>query len=359
MRLTVKSSPHHRQARSTAAIMRRVGYAMIPGIITQMYFFGWGVLIQLLLASVTAVVVEGLFLRLRERDWRLPLQDCSALLTAWLLAVCLPPLLPWWMTVLGVVFAIAIAKQLYGGLGFNLFNPAMVGYVVLLISFPVQMSAWLPPVHIIAYGISFADTLSLIFTATDLTGYDVQAMRLTVDGISAATPLDALRTSLANGYTLAEFQQNTFNDMRLAAFPSAAAVVNLAYLLGGLILLQQRIIQWHIPLSMLLGMTAVASCFYLFDADRFASPLCHLLHGGAMLGAFFIATDPVSGSTTPRGRLWFGAMIGAWVVIIRTFGNYPDAVAFAVLIMNIAVPLIDYYTQPKVYGRSAPGEKNP
>ena len=332
--------------------MRIVGYAMLPGIATQCYFFGWGLVVQLLIASVTAVAVEGLFLRARGKDWRAALSDCSALLTAWLLAASLPPLLPWWMTVLGVVFAIGVAKQLYGGLGFNMFNPAMVGYVVLLISFPVQMSAWLPAVHIIAYGIGLPDTLSLIFTGVDLSGYDVQSMRQTLDGITAATPLDALRTSLTNGYTYSEYLNNTLKPMGFSGLPSAWAAVNLAYLIGGVMLLRLNVIQWHIPLSLLASIALTSLVLYGYDADRFASPLFHLLHGGAMLGAFFIATDPVSGSTTPKGRLWFGALIGFWVVIIRTFGNYPDAIAFSVLIVNIAVPLIDYYTQPKVYGHS-------
>lgn len=352
MKLTLSSSPHQRVRRDTGQIMRLVVYAMVPGILAQTYFFGWGVLIQAALAVVTAVVLEGVILWLRKRPIERTLTDYSAVLTALLIAVSIPPSLPWWMTVIGVFFAIAVAKQVYGGLGFNIFNPAMIAYVVLLISFPAAMSLWLVPVTHASITPSFFDALSLIFTGFTTSGYDVTQLRTVADGVTMATPLDTLRTNLTQGYTYSEtLTKPIFNGGWFDAAGAGWGWVSLAYLLGGLWLVRLKVISWHIPGSLLAAVTVFASLLYVLDSDYFASPLFHLMNGAVMIGAFFIATDPVSASTTPRGRLIFGAAIGFWVVIIRTFGGYPDAMAFAVIIMNMAVPLIDYYTKPRTYGR--------
>lgn len=335
--------------------MRMVAYAMVPGMAAQWYVFGWGVLIQACLAVAAAVVTEGVILTLRKKNVERALSDYSAVLTALLLAVSIPPSLPWWMTVLGAIFAIAVAKQVYGGLGFNMFNPAMIAYVMLLVSFPAAMTMWLPPAGVFDGAPGFIDTVSLIFTGFTQGGYDVTQLRTLADGVTSATPLDAVKTGLTQGATYSELlNTQTFATPAIESMGKGWGMVSLAYLLGGLFLIRQRIITWHIPGSLIVSVALVSLVLHLADGDYYASPVFHLLNGAVLIGAFFIATDPVSASTTPRGRIIFGAAIGFWIVIIRTFGGYPDAVAFGVIIMNMAVPLIDYYTRPRTYGRAAP-----
>lgn len=344
MRLNLSSSPHQRRARDTGQIMRLVCYAMIPGILAQVYWFGIGVLIQVAIAVVFALASEAAILAVRGRPVKRVLADYSAVLTALLIAVCLPAHLPWWMTALAASFAIIIVKQLYGGLGQNLFNPAMIAYVVLLISFPAAMTNWVvPAAHT---NISLSHTINDIFVSNGINN------SLLNDGVTAATPLDSVKTELSQGTTYQESLQSiNMTDSILASDYSAWAWINMAYLLGGLLLLQLKVINWHIPVGVLSGVVIFGVLLALIDGGHYASPLFHVLNGSIMLGAFFIATDPVSASTTPKGRLFYGFLIGFWIIIIRTFGNYPDAVAFAVVITNMAVPLIDYYTRPRVYGQ--------
>ena len=347
MQLTLTSSPHKHSHKTLSSIMLRVSLAAGLGILVQTYFFGFGVLIQLTLAIATALVTEAFVVKLRKRNIKMALSDYSAVLTAVLLAISIPPLAPWWIIVIGTAFSIIFVKQLYGGLGFNIFNPAMAGYVLLLISFPVQMTAWLPPSSLALYQLSFFDELNVIFMGVTSTGLDLEQLRLGLDGISMATPLDSLKTDLTKGLTISESMQNPI-------FGSFAGIgwqwVNLAYLIGGLYLLKARIINWHIPVSILASLAVCASVGYLLHPGVSAGPSHHLFSGATMLAAFFIATDPVSASTTNRGRLIYGALIGLLIYLVRTYGGYPDAVAFSVLLLNMAVPLIDYYTQPKVYG---------
>ncbi|RDV25180.1 electron transport complex subunit RsxD [Alteromonas aestuariivivens] len=351
MKLTLSSSPHQRTPRDTGQVMRLVIYAMLPGLALQWYFFGWGVIVQAILAVLAAIVTEAAVLTLRGKNIRHAVSDFSAVLTALLLAVSLPPLLPWWMTVIGAVFAIAIVKQVYGGLGYNMFNPAMVAYVMLLISFPAAMTMWMPPQTLAASTVNLGDTLSVIFTGFSNAGYDVTQLRTDWDGVTMATPLDAVKTGLTQGLTYSEtLNMPVFSGAFAASLGAGWAWVSLAYAAGGLALLRLRVINWHIPVSMLASVVVVSLLIHLINQDHYASPLFHLFNGSVMLGAFFIATDPVSASTTNKGRLIFGGLIGFWVVIVRTFGGYPDAVAFAVIIMNMAVPLIDYYTRPRTYG---------
>jgi len=335
-----------------------VMYAAIPGLLAQAYFFGWGVLIQLVLAISVCVASEAAILAVRKKPIRFALTDYSAVVTGWLIAVSIPPLLPWWMTVIGCSFGIIIAKQLYGGLGFNIFNPAMVGYVVLLISFPAAMTQWTPPAGQSLVQPDFADALFMIFTGFTVSGHDIEQLRFTVDGTTSATPLDYVKTALTQGNTYSEsLASDVFAGGLFASAGAGWGWVSLAYLLGGLVLLQQRVINWHIPLSLIAGVFVTSLLLFMINSDLYGSPLFHLFNGAVMIGAFFIATDPVSASTTPKGRLIFGAAIGFWIVIIRVFGGYPDAVAFSVLILNMAVPLIDYYTQPRTYGHQAKRNK--
>lgn len=344
----IASSPYTHNQRQTSRIMMLVLIAALLGIATQLWFFGWGTLFQIILAAVSALAAEAAVLQLRKQPIAATLKDNSALLTGLLLAVSIPPLAPWWMVVLGTVFAVIIAKQLYGGLGQNPFNPAMIGYVVLLISFPVQMTSWLPPHDIAATAPGLLDALQVIFTGHTASGGDMNTLRMGIDGISQATPLDTFKTSLHAGHAVEQIMQYPIYSGMLAG--AGWQWVNIAWLIGGVWLLWQKAIRWHIPVSFLVTLAVCSTLGWAFAGDSLASPQLHLLSGATMLGAFFILTDPVTASTTNRGRLIFGALAGLLVWLIRSFGGYPDGVAFAVLLANITVPLIDYYTRPRVYG---------
>ena len=325
--------------------MGTVILALLPGFFALAWIFGPGVLIHAAIMVPAAILAESMILLMRGRTPTSTISDLSAILTALLLAAALPPLLPWWMAVLGVLFAIILAKQLYGGLGHNPFNPAMVGYVILLISFPLEMTSWLPPAGIDGSTTGFVQTAQIILGIGELPPLDT---------ITGATPLDAMKTALDQGFTIRESQQMIPAGM-LAG--SGWEIVNLAFLAGGLLLLITGTISWQIPVSMLVALHLTAFLFNTVDPANFTTPLYHLLSGGIMLGAFFIATDPVTASTTPMGRIWFGAGIGVLVYIIRTWGGYPDAVAFSVLLMNMFAPLIDHFTRPTVYGEQKQGEE--
>lgn len=343
----IATAPFAHNRKQTRTLMLLVILACVPGLLAQTWFFGWGTIVQIGLALITALVSEALVLKLRGRAIKPALQDGSAALTAVLIGLALPPLLPWWMLVVGTAFAIIVAKHLYGGLGQNLFNPAMVGYVLLLVSFPVQMTSWLPPESVRAYSLGFGDALSVIFTGFSLDGYSLAQLKQGVDGLTMATPLDALKTGLTQGLTTSEILSGPL-------FEGWGGIgwswVNLGYLLGGLFLVQQKVISWRIPTAVLGALLGAATLGYLVSPDATATPMFHLFSGATMLGAFFIATDPVSASTTLRGRLIYGVLIGLLVYIIRRYGGYPDGFAFAVLLANLCVPFIDSLTRPKVYG---------
>lgn len=334
------SSPHQTGPQSVTRVMAIVLLALVPGSIAMTWYFGWGIVINLVLAVSTALAAEAAVLMLRGRPVRPALFDLSAVVTGWLLALALPPLLPWWQTLLGSGFAIVIAKQLYGGIGFNPFNPAMAGYVLLLVSFPVTMTRWLPPDVVSGYWPSLSDSLHIIFSGTPPAGQ-------TWDAISSATPLDQMRTELSQNRMISEIRSSPlWGDYGGRGWEW----IGNWFLLGGLFLLWRRVITWRIPVSMLGSLLLVAGVFWAIDPATHPFPAFHLFSGAAILGAFFIATDPVSASTTPRGQLVYGALIGLLVFVIRTWGGYPDAVAFSVLLMNMAAPTIDHYTQPRIYG---------
>ncbi len=340
------TSPHAHGGNTTSRIMLLVILATVPGIIALTYFFGWGNLINIALASITALACEAIILKIRKRPISFFLKDNSALLTAVLLGIALPPFAPWWVTVVAVSFAMIFAKHLYGGLGNNPFNPAMVGYALVLISFPVQMTTtWAVPFFLSAEQVlPFTDSLSIIFSGAASVS----------DGFSGATPLDVYK-HLAKNETAVEILQGPLfaNDSTGGSasnwFAAGWEFVNIAFLIGGLALLALRVFTWHIPLSLL---AALGTCSMLlgWDADLYVPWSLHMFAGATMLGAFFIATDPVTASTTPLGKIIYGAGIGILIFVIRTWGAYPDAIAFAVLLMNFAAPFIDTYTQPRTYG---------
>ena len=335
MSLLVVTSPRAHGNLSTAKVMQTVLLATIPGVAVLTYYFGPGTLINLVLGAVFAVVCESLALWLRGQPLRPFLSDYSALVTSTLLCIALPPYAPWWLLLVGVASSILMAKHLYGGLGYNPFNPAMVGYVVLLISFPLQMSSWAPPRPLVDEVPGLMDALTAVFSASSY------------DGVTMATPLDLMRQN--TGLLLDDLYEQTPQFGWYGGIGWEAA--NIAFLLGGIWLLYKRVFTWHAPVAMLVAIALCAALFYDEGSSQSGgSPLFHLLSGATMFGAFFIITDPVSSAVSNRGRLIFGALIGVIVYTIRVGGSYPDAVAFAVLVANFAAPFIDNYTQPTVYG---------
>lgn len=337
-------SPHIKQNITVQDMMFKVLYALIPGALASIYFFGWGVLFNLCIAISVCLLTEVSILKLRQRDAISAIQDGSALITACLLALALPSLAPWWITTIASIFAIAVAKHLYGGLGFNPFNPAMVGYIVVMISFPLEMTLWTAPMGVNDGWPDFSTTFNWVFLGLLPYGESI-------DSISMATPIDLIKTQLNQLHDITE----TRNNIKYSAlFSSISGTgwqwINILYLAGGIWLVKKGVADWRIPTAFLVSLVLISNLFSVIDYSNNSSALFHAFSGGTMLCAFFIATDPVSASTTPRGRWIYGAGIGALVYIIRNWGGYPDGIAFAVVLMNIAVPLIDYYTQPKVYG---------
>ncbi len=336
------TSPHAHTANTTQDIMRWVILATLPGLVALTHFFGWGSIINVLISCLTAIACEALMLSLRKRPILFYLKDYSALVTGILLGLALPPYAPWWLVVIGSTSAIILAKQLYGGLGYNPFNPAMVGYVILLISFPVEMTRWAIPTTLLSDGQTLPSLGTALQTVFGSGG---------VDGYTGATPLDLFKTQQG---LLVEQINAAEPIFSLASFAGAGwEWVNVAFLAGGLFLLYKRAFTWHAPVSMLLALSIMTFLFYGGgNSESGGSLMLHLFSGGTMLGAFFIITDPVSSAVSNKGRIIYGAGIGILIYIIRVWGNYPDAIAFAVLLMNFTAPFIDYYTLPRTYGHS-------
>ena len=326
---------------SVTKVMFKVMLGLVPGIIAYVYYFGPAILVSLAIASVTALVAEAILLVIRRKPVWPFLSDMSALLTAWLLALSMPPLSPWWLTVMATLFAIVIAKHIFGGLGYNPFNPAMAGFAAALIAFPSPMSHWSPPNQIAATRVEFKDQLNHIFP-------EFANKAFVIDAESMATPLDTLKIHVSTKEKIADF--TSYMPIFGSLAGKGTEMIALAYLLGGLFLWQQRLITWHLPIAFLAVTAGLAEFFHLIDSTKHASALFHLFGGATMIGAFFIITDPVSAATTPRGKLIFAAGAALLTFLIRVFGGYPDGVAFAVLFMNMCVPLIDAYTKPPVFG---------
>ncbi|MBF0217910.1 MAG: electron transport complex subunit RsxD [Gammaproteobacteria bacterium] len=335
------SSPHLHGDAALDRLMQQVAIALIPAIAVNMWVFGWGVITNIFITLIVSLGSEAIAVALRRRSVAVALSDYSAVVTALLLGLTLPPLSPWWLLVTGSVAAIIFAKHLYGGLGFNPFNPAMVGFVVLLISFPVEMTRWQAPFNPVAFDLGFFGALTYVFSGH--LPFDIS-----LDALTMATPLDHLKTGLSLQHNLSEIRSNTEVFGMVAG--KGWEWANLAILAGGLWLLYQRIITWHAPVTLLVTLATTALIFNLIDPARYADPLFHLLSGGTILGAFFIVTDPVTGATSVKGRIIFAAGVALIVYIIRNWGGFPDGIAFAVLLMNMAAPTIDYYTRPRVIG---------
>ena len=335
------SSPFITRPLTVDRIMLRVLYALLPGIALYVWYFGPAILLSIALAVSAALVTEALMLKLRERPLRPFLSDYSAVLTGCLIALSIPPLAPWWLPVVGTAFAIAVSKHLYGGLGSNPFNPAMIGYAVLIISFPQEMTQWLSPQGVGQHVLSLGDQLRYVFSGVLPAG-------MQLDALTMSTPLDTMKTQLHLGVSMSDIRDLPIYG-RLAG--KGSEMVAAGFALGGLYLLVTRIIPWQLPLVFLGTLFALSGAFHLMDPSHYAPPLFHWFSGAAMIGAFFILTDPVTSPTTARGRIVFAVGAALLTFLIRNFGGFPDGVAFATLLMNLCVPLIDTWTQPRIFGK--------
>ncbi|MDH5214582.1 MAG: RnfABCDGE type electron transport complex subunit D [Gammaproteobacteria bacterium] len=339
-----RDAPFVTPSTDVASIMRQVLYALIPAALAYVWYFGAGFIFNLLIAALFCAAGEAAMLRLRGRPVEPVLGDFSAMVTAVLLAFALPALTPWWVTATAALFGIVVVKHLYGGLGYNLFNPAMAGYVVVLVAFPLDLNLWTAP----RMGDLDYHYMNLFETARyTLTGTFPDY--LTFDAISRATPLDVVKAGLNS--------MNTFEEMR--SYPMMGDFGGRGWewignftAIGGAWLLLRNIIRWQIPFGVLAGLLIPAGIFYFADPAVHASPGFYLFSGGTILCAFFIATDPVTAATSPRGRLVYGLGIGFLIYAIRRWGSYADGVAFAVLLMNMAAPAIDYVTRPRIVGHA-------
>lgn len=362
-------APYQHDGSNIAQLMQTLLYALLPGVCASLWFFGYGILINIVIAIVFALLSEAAMLWLRRRDVRAQLSDRSALVTALLLAIAMPPGSPWWLVVLGTVFAIVVAKHVYGGLGQNPFNPAMCGYAMLLLAFPLQMTGWHIPNEIVN-GVLSVDSLGIPIAASEQESLNPlgwlalkQALLLAfpfaasggidmsefIDGLAMATPL--IEFKMAGQSALLTARES---GASLFARSSATGweVVNIGYLLGGLFLLYKKIVTWHIPLTILFTVLIVSGLFYApGSAAIYGTPYLHLFGSATMLCAFFIATDPVSAPTTVGGKLVYGVIIGVSLYAIRVWGSYLDSIAFAVLFGNFCAPILDHYCRPQIFGR--------
>lgn len=315
--LKVSPSPHVHGGDSVSRNMLRVIVALLPAYAVALYSFGVGALVVSLTAMFSCVLFEYLIQRFLLKG-KFTINNYSALLTGLLLSFNLPSNLPWWIVVIGSVVAIGIGKMCFGGLGNNPFNPALVGRVFLLFSFPVQMTTWPRPLGWVS---SYLDAETM------------------------ATPLSLLKAGKL------EQMPDALNMFLLDTPGSLGEISALALLIGGIYLLITKVITWHIPVSILLTVTAFAGILYGVDATTYPLPHIHLLSGGMMLGAIFMATDYVTSPMTHKGMLIYGFFIGVITMVIRVWGVYPEGMSFAILIMNAFTPIINKYVKPKRFGR--------
>jgi Na+-translocating ferredoxin:NAD+ oxidoreductase subunit D len=319
---TVSPSPHLQSVETTRKIMYRVVYAMIPALLWSVFVFGLDAMKVTLIAIAACLAFEYLIQKYLLKI-KPSVTDGSALITGILLAFNVPANLPWWIIIIGALAAVGIGKLSFGGLGSNIFNPALVGRVFLLISFPVQMTSW--PV----------------------------AKGSDVDGLTTATPLGIIKEGLAAGTPVSQISENlpSSTDMLLGHMSGSLGEISaLLLILGGVYMLYKKVITWHIPIAVVGTVAAIAGAFWLLDPQNYVNPMYHVLTGGLMLGAIYMATDMVSSPMTPKGQLIFGAGIGIITISIRLFGAYPEGISFAILIMNAFTPLINNTFKPKRFG---------
>lgn len=344
------SGPHTHSNANTNRIMYTVLLALLPSLAFGIYNFGWPAFNVAVLTIVSALIAEVACLYIAKKAIQSAVLDGSALLTAILLAMSIPPWAPWWIAVFGGLFAIIIGKHIFGGVGQNVFNPAMLSRVALLVAFPLEMTTWVKPAAFGAAGSpGFIESLSITF-----------GENLEIDTVSSATVLGGVKTGFTQestiDQTLSNIDYNLLASLWGHSNGSLGETSAILILLGGLFLLYKRIITWHIPVAMVASLFLLSSLFNLINPDRYLDFSVHLFNGGFLLAAFFIATDPVTSPSSKTGQLVFGAGCGALDFIIRSWGGYPEGIGFAILLMNSMTPLIDHYIRPRIYGRTRNGK---
>lgn len=320
--LTISPSPHIHSGDSTQKIMYRVVYAMIPALIWSVFVFGLDALRVTLIAVVACLAFEYVIQKYLMKIKPM-ITDGSALVTGILLAFNVPANIPWWIVVIGAMASIGIGKLSFGGLGNNIFNPALVGRVFLLISFPVQMTSW--PVN----------------------------KQSGVDAVTSATPLGIIKEGILNGTPISEISKSlpTTTDLFLGQIGGSLGEISAVLLIiGGIYMLFTKVITWHIPVSIIGSAALFSGIFWMVNPELYINPLYHVLSGGLMLGAIYMATDMVSSPMTSKGQIIYGIGIGVLTILIRLFGAYPEGISFAILIMNAFVPLLNRYIKPKRFG---------
>ena len=325
-RLIVSLSPHDHAKDSVSKIMYGVVIAMIPALLVSVYFFGLNALRVNLIAIAACIFFEWIIQKFLLKG-EVTITDGSALVTGMLLAFNVPSNLPWWIIIIGALVSIGVGKMSFGGLGNNPFNPALVGRVFLLISFPVQMTSW-PKVQVLNFAMTDAQT--------------------------GATPLAIVKEGIKNGESFSSIINNlptSYSDMFFGQMGGSLGEISaIALIIGGLYMIFRKIITWHIPVSIIVTVAIFTGILYGINPDKYADPLFHLLTGGLMLGAIFMATDMVTSPMTAKGMIIYGVGIGVITVLIRVWGAYPEGVSFAILIMNGFTPLINNYFKPKRFG---------
>ncbi len=319
--LTVSPSPHVHSGESTQKIMYRVVYAMIPAMIWSIIVFGLDALRVGLISVISCLAVEYLIQKFILKI-KPTITDGSALITGILLAFNIPSNIPCWIIIIGAIVAMGVGKLSFGGLGANIFNPALVGRVFLLISFPVQMTSW----------------------PTNKLG--------SIDSVTSATPLGILKEGIKNGTPISQIQDlphlsDTLFGINGGSLGEISAII---LIIGGLYMLWKKVITWHIPVSILLTVFIYSGIFWLINPETYINPLFHLFSGGLMLGAVFMATDMVTSPMNPKAQIFYGIGIGIITISIRMFGAYPEGISFAILIMNAVTPLLNMYIKPKRFG---------
>ncbi|MBN2787219.1 MAG: RnfABCDGE type electron transport complex subunit D [Paludibacteraceae bacterium] len=324
-KLVISQSPHLHTKPDVKKLMYAVIIALLPSLALSLFFYGVGALVVTAVAVVAAVVFEWLIVKfiLKKEP---TIWDGSAIITGLLLAFNVPSNLPIWIIIVGALVAIGVGKLSFGGLGQNPFNPALVGRVFLLISFPVQMTSW--PTPLVNRGVY-------------------------IDAITGATPLGVMKEGLKNGEAMSSIMQNIPSHLQMfygQMGGSLGEISALLLILGGIYLLFKKVISWHIPGSIFITVILISGIFWLMNPEANADPLFHLLTGGIMLGAIYMATDYSTSPMSNSGKIVFGVGIGVLTMVIRLWGAYPEGVSFAILIMNAFVPIINKGFKPKLFG---------
>ncbi|MGN1394371.1 MAG: RnfABCDGE type electron transport complex subunit D [Succinivibrionaceae bacterium] len=392
--LKIESAPHDLSITATGKVMRTIIYTLIPAILAEIYFFGFGIVVNLILCALSCTITEAIILKIRKKKINVIWRDSSALVTAVILAITLPPLTPWYLTVIGCIIAIGVAKHIYGGLGQNIFNPAMIGFVFLLISAPLPLTTYVNAIPENYKNITLTRASQIIFNIKPhkamkkirislakspyISKYlnndgtlmsnlaDINAKKHNADGLTGASLVDSFTG--ATFLVDAKHEQPNHNVDKFTAKAMATEssynhlaheVLSICFILGGIILIILKAVDWRIPISFLVTSSIFIATCYILDPTTYLSPFQHLIFGATFFGAFYIMTDPVTAVSKPTGAIIYGSFIGLIFVIIRNFGGYPDAIAFSVLIGNAVAPLISILTKRKEFGaNSKPGDLN-